>query len=63
MYIGSVSSFVKFGDQTTKKVHDVQKVCLETTLCIYVRFIEFYELFLDENYVVGHKLLYEHGGL
>ena len=49
----SVSSFVKFGGQTSKNVHDIRKVCLETTLCIYACFIEFYVFVLDKIHVRG----------
>ena len=61
--IDSVPSFMKFGGQRFKNVHDVRKVCLETTLCILACFIEFYVLFLDEIDVVGHKIVYKHIGV
>ena len=57
MFIGSVSSFMKFGGQTSKNVHDVQKVCLETTLCVYACFFKFYVFFLNEIHVGGPKIL------
>ena len=60
MYIGSVSSFVKFGGQTSKNVHDIQNVCLETTLCVFACFVEFYVFVLDEIHVIGTKLIYKH---
>lgn len=60
VHIGSVSSFLKFGGQTSKNVHDVRKVCLETTLRVYLCFIEFYMFVLDETHVVCPKLVYEH---
>ena len=60
VYIGNVSSYVKFGGQTSKNVHDVQKVCLEKTLCVYAFFVEFYVFVLEEIHVRGTKLLYEH---
>ena len=41
-------------------VHDVSKVCLETTLCVYACFGEFYVFVLDEIYLVGPKHVYEH---
>ena len=40
-YIGIVPSFVKFGGQTSKNVHNVK----------------FYVFVLDGTYVVGHKLI------
>ena len=55
VYIGTVSSFVKVEGQTSKNVHDVRKVCLETNLCVLECFIEFYVLVLDEIYVRGLK--------
>ena len=48
VFIDSVSSFVKFGGQTSKNVHDVRKVCLEKTLCVLACFIEFY-VFVSEK--------------
>ena len=56
----SVSSFMKFGGQTSKNVHDVRNDCLETTLCVYVCFVNFYVFVLDQNHVVGPKLVYKH---
>ena len=53
MYIDSVSSFLKFGGQTSKNVHGVRKVCLETSLRVYVCFVEFCVFVLDETHVVG----------
>ena len=55
MYIGSVSSVVNFGGQTSKNGNDVRKACLETTLCVYACFVEFYLFVLDEVYVGGPK--------
>ena len=60
MIVGSVSSFVKFGGQTSKNVHDVRHVCLGTTLFVYVCFIEFYVFVLNEIPVRGHKIVYKH---
>ena len=57
VFIGSVSSFMKFGYQTSKYVHDVRKVCLETTLGFYACFVEFYVFVLDKIDVVGPKLV------
>ena len=42
VYIGSVSSFVKFGGQLLKNVHNVRNVFLEMTLCVYACFVYFY---------------------
>ncbi len=48
---------IKFGGQTSNNVHDIQKVCLETTLCVYVCFVKFYMFVLDETHVRGVKLI------
>ena len=53
-------NFVKFEGRTSKNVHDVREVWLETTLCVYVCFVEFYVFISDEIYVRGPKLVYEH---
>ena len=58
MFIGILSSNMKFGGQTSKNVHDVRRVCLETTLCVLACFVEFYVFFLDENDMEGPKLVY-----
>ena len=55
-----MSILVKLRGQTSKNVHDIRKVCLETTLCVYACFIEFYVFVLDEIDMVGPKILYEH---
>ena len=60
VHIGSVSSFEKFGGQTSKNVHDVWNARLEMTLCDYVCFVEFYEFVLDEIDVTGPKIVYNH---
>ena len=60
MFTSSVLSFVKFGGQTFKNVHDVRKVCLETTLSVFACFVEFYAFVFDETLVIGPKLEYEH---
>ena len=57
VFIGSVSNFVKFGGQTSKKVHDVQKVCIELNLCVNACFVEFCVFVLDEIHVRGPKLV------
>ena len=58
--ICSVSCFVKFGYQTSKTVHDIQKFYIETTSGVYECFIAFFMFFLDEIDVVGPKLEWEH---
>ena len=60
VFIDSVSSFVKFGGQTSKNVHDVRKVCLKTTLSVYVCFLEFYVFVLGEIHVIWSKLIHDH---
>ena len=60
VYIGSVSSVVKFGGQTTKNVHDVPKVCLEMTLCVYACFVEFYVFVLYNIHVMDPKIIYDY---
>ena len=60
VFIGSMSSFMKFGGQTCKNVHDVWKNCLETTLCVYACFVKFYVFALDKIDMVGPKLVYKH---
>ena len=57
VYIGSVSGFVKFWGKTSNNVNDVWKVCLETTLYVYVCFIEYYLFILEEIDIVGPKLV------
>ena len=51
---------MKFGDKTSKNFHDVRKVFLETSFCVYVCFVEFYMFFFDEFHVRGRNLLYKH---
>ena len=41
-------------------VHDVRKVCIKTTLSVYVCFLEFYVFVLDEIHVRIPKLVYDH---
>ena len=43
-----------------KEFHDVQNVFFETTMHVYVCFVNFYMFVLNETHVVGHKLVYEH---
>ena len=59
MFIGSLLSFMKFGGQTFKNVHDVLKVCFEMTSCVLESFVEFYAFVLDEIYMECLKLIYE----
>ena len=49
----------KFCDVHRSNVHDVRKVCLEMTLCVFACFIQCYALVLDEIYMRGHKLVYD----
>ena len=51
---------MQFEGQTSKNVHDVRKVCLETTLCVYACFVKFYVFVLDEINVRGPKIIYDH---
>ena len=60
VYICSVSSFVMFGGQMFKNVHDVGKLCLETTLRVFACFVEFYVFVFYEIHVRGPKLIYFH---
>ena len=60
VFIGSVTSFVKFRGQMSKNIHDVRKAYLGTTLVVYACFIKFYVFILDSIDVVGTKLVYEH---
>ena len=62
VFIRSVSSFVKFGGKMSKNVHDVRKVRLETTFCVYACFVKFYVFVLDEIHVRHSKLVYEYLG-
>ena len=56
--MGSLLSFVEFGGQTSKNVHDVQNMCLNMTLFVYACFVEFYIFVLDEIHMRGAKLEY-----
>ena len=40
--------FLKCHEVWRSNVHDVQKFCFETSLCVLVYFIEFYEFVLGE---------------
>ena len=53
-------SFITFRGQTSKNVHDDRKVCLKTTLCVFVCFIKFYALILDEIDARGIILVTNH---
>ena len=55
-----MSSFVNFGGQTSKNVHDVLKVSLEITFCVYVCFVKFYVFVFYVTHVGGPKTVYEH---
>ena len=57
MYIGSFQYFMKFEGQTSKNVHDVRNVCLETTLCVLTCFVKFYMFVWDGNDMRGPKLV------
>ena len=59
-YIVSLSSFVMFGGQTSKNVHDFQKYSLETTFYVYVCLVEFYVFVLYEIHERVPKIMYEH---
>ena len=56
---GSASCFVKFGGQMSRNVHDIWKVCFETTFYVYACFIEIYVFILDEIYVGCPSLVYK----
>ena len=47
VFLVNVLSFMMFECKTSKNVHDVQKVCLKTTLCALACFVEFYVFILD----------------
>ena len=57
VFIGSVSSFVKFGGQTSK---NIRNVCLEMTFCVLTCFTEFYLFFMDKVNVGGPKIVYKY---
>ena len=59
-FIVSVSCFVKFVGQTSKNVHDVRNVSLETTLCVLACFVDLYVYVLDEFHVGGSKIVQKH---
>ena len=48
MSIVSLFSFIMFGGQRSKNVHDVRKVCPGTTFCVLACFVEFYVFVFDE---------------
>ena len=56
-YYSVYSQCVKFREVWRSNVHDVRKVCLELTLCVYACFVEFYVFILDEIHVGGPKLI------
>ena len=41
----------------SKNIHDVQNVCLQMILCVYVFFIEIYMFSFNEAHEVRHKLI------
>lgn len=51
MFVVSLMRFMKFGGQSSRNVHDVQKVFLATTLCIFACFVKFTVLVLYEIYI------------
>ena len=53
-------SLMKFGGQTSKKVDDVRKIILETTLCVLACFIKLYVFVLDKIDMGGTKIVYDH---
>ena len=57
MFLGSMFSFMKFGGQTSKNVHDIRKVYLEMTLCVLACFAKFYVFYLDEIDVGGPNIV------
>ena len=56
-------SFMRFGGQTFKNVHDVRKICLELTFCVLACFVEFYVFILDEIDMRGPKFLQSYSSL
>lgn len=55
--IWCVSCFAMIGGLTSKNINDVWKVCLGSTLLVYVCFVEVCIYFLDETYVIRPKLV------
>ena len=51
---------MNFEDQTSKNVHDVWKVFLETTFGVLAYFSDFLVFVLDNIDVGGPKILYKH---
>ena len=51
---------MKFGGETSKKVHNVQKVFIKTTLYVLLYIVEFFVFVLDEIDVQSLKLAYKH---
>ena len=56
-YYGVYRQCFRFREVWRSNVHDVEKVHLETTLCVNVCFVEFYMFVLDEINTAGPKLL------
>ena len=51
---------VNFYEVWRSNVHDVRKVCLETTLCVLACFVESYVFVFDDIDMRGTKLVYDH---
>ena len=51
---------MQFGGQTSKNIHDSQKVCLEMCLCVIVCFVKFYVFLLVEIDVRGLRHVHKH---
>lgn len=58
--MGSVSSFVEFGRQTSKIIHVVRNMYIEMTLYLYACFIEFNVFSFGEIHVRADKLIVDH---
>ena len=48
---------MKLGNQMSKNVHGVQKVCFEMTMCVLACFADGYVFVLDEIDIGGPKIL------
>ena len=59
-YYGVYMQCIKFPEVWWSNVHDVQKICLETTLHVNACFVEFYVFVLETNHVVGTTILCKH---
>ena len=59
-YYGVYRKYINFDEvcrSNVQEIHDVQKVFLETTLCIFACFVKFYVFVLDEILVKGPKFV------